>query len=64
MKQDDVRITAARERQMKEAAPPSVLGDVEDAVTPDVDGELTPWIPGGEDEEAARAGAEADPTEA
>ncbi|MBW3633496.1 MAG: hypothetical protein KY456_10775 [Chloroflexi bacterium] len=30
---------------MKEAAPPSVLGDVEDAVTPDVDGELTPWSP-------------------
>ena len=30
---------------MREAPPPSVLGDVDDAVTPDADGELTPWSP-------------------
>jgi hypothetical protein len=36
---------------MREAAPPSVLGDVDDAVTPDAEGELTPWSPPGRDEE-------------
>jgi hypothetical protein len=36
---------------MREAPPPSVLGDVDDAVTPDVEGELTPWSPPGQDEE-------------
>jgi len=36
---------------MREAPPPSVLGDVDDAVTPDVEGELTPWSPPGRDEE-------------
>jgi hypothetical protein len=36
---------------MREAPPPSVLGDVDDAVTPDVEGELTPWSPPRRDEE-------------
>jgi hypothetical protein len=35
---------------MREAPPPSVLGDVEDAVAPD-EGDLTPWSPPGGDEE-------------
>ena len=64
MKENDERNTAARERQMKEAAPPSVLGDVEDAVAPDVDGELTPWMSGGEDEDAARVNEDANSPEA
>jgi hypothetical protein len=37
---------------MREAPPPSVLGDVDDAVTPDAEGELTPWSPPGQDEES------------
>jgi hypothetical protein len=36
---------------MREAPPPSVLGDVDDAVTPDAEGELTPWSPSRRDEE-------------
>jgi hypothetical protein len=36
---------------MREAPPPSVLGDVDDAVTPDAEGELTPWSPPKRDEE-------------
>ena len=36
---------------LMQEAPPSVLEDVEDAVTPDVEGELTPWSPRGRDEE-------------
>lgn len=32
-------------QQMEESAPPSVLGDVEDAVTPQAEGELTRWMP-------------------
>ena len=36
---------------MREAPPPSVLGDVDDAVTPDAGGELTPWSLPGQDEE-------------
>ena len=36
---------------MKEAPPPSVLGDVDDAVTPEADGELTPWSSPRQDEE-------------
>ena len=36
---------------MREAPPPSELGDVEDAVAPEVGGELTPWSPRGQDEE-------------
>jgi hypothetical protein len=36
---------------MKEAPPPSVLGDAEDAVTPEADGELTPWSSPRRDEE-------------
>ena len=39
------------EELMREAPPPSVLGDVEDAVTPESDGELTPWSPPRQDEE-------------
>jgi len=36
---------------MREALPPSVLGDVEDAVAPDDEEDLTPWSPLGRDEE-------------
>jgi hypothetical protein len=36
---------------MREAPPTSVLGDVDDAVTPDAEGELTPWSPSERDEE-------------
>ena len=36
---------------MREAPPPSELGDVEDAVAPEVGGELTDWSPRGRDEE-------------
>ena len=41
-------------QRTEEYAPPSILGDVEDAVTPQAEGELTPWMPpdqpeGGED---------------
>jgi hypothetical protein len=36
---------------MREAPPPSVLGDVEDAVAPDDEEDLTPWSPPGRDEE-------------
>lgn len=32
-----------REEQAERAAPPSVVGDVEDAVAEEVGGELTPW---------------------
>lgn len=42
--QDDETL-GETEELMKEVAPPSVLGDVEDAVAPDVNGELTPWSP-------------------
>jgi hypothetical protein len=48
--QPDKRSTRTEDR-MREAPPPSVLGDVEDAVTPEADGELTPWSPPGQDEE-------------
>ena len=36
---------------MREAPPPSELGDVEDAVAPDDEGDLTPWSPSERDEE-------------
>jgi hypothetical protein len=36
---------------MREAPPPSVLGDVEDAVAPDDEEDLTRWSPPGGDEE-------------
>ena len=36
---------------MREAPPPSELGDVEVAVAPEVGGELTPWSTRGQDEE-------------
>jgi hypothetical protein len=39
------------EKFMREAPPPSVLGDVEDAVAPEVDGELTRWSPPKQGEE-------------
>ena len=35
---------------MREAPPPSVLGDVEDAVAPDDEEDLTPWSPSERDE--------------
>ena len=48
MDRSDAR-TADPERQdaqQPDAAPhPSVVGDVEDAVTPQAEGELTPWMP-------------------
>ena len=47
--QDDA--PARTEDLMREAPPPSVLGDVDDAVTPDAEGELTPWSPPGRDDE-------------
>ena len=37
---------------MREAPPPSVLGDVEDAVAPDDEGDLTPWSPPEHNEES------------
>jgi hypothetical protein len=40
---------------MREAPPPSVLGDVDDAVTPDAEGELTPWSSPRQDEEEGDA---------
>jgi hypothetical protein len=43
------------ENLMREAPPPSVLGDVDDAVTPDAEGELTPWSPPERDEEGGDA---------
>ena len=48
-KQDDA--LRRTEDLMREAPPPSVLGDVDDAVTPDAEGELTPWSPSQRDEE-------------
>jgi hypothetical protein len=53
----DERGDAARPTKdlMREAPPPSVLGDVDDAVTPDAEGELTPWSPPERDEQDADA---------
>jgi hypothetical protein len=48
-KQDDA--PRRTEDLMQEAPPPSVLGDVEDAVAPDDEGDLTPWSPRGRDGE-------------
>jgi hypothetical protein len=48
--QSDKR-SSQTEDLMREGPPPSVLGDVDDAVTPDADGELTPWSPPRQDEE-------------
>ena len=39
------------EDRMRKALPSSVLGDVEDAVAPDDEGDLTPWSPSQRDEE-------------
>ena len=52
-KQDDA--SRRTEEFMREAPPPSVLGDVDDAVTPDAEGELTPWSPPERDEEKGDA---------
>ena len=50
--EQDAEAAAKTEELMKTAPPPSVLGDVEDAVAPEVDGEQTPWsLPGQDDEE-------------
>ena len=43
------------EVRMREAPPPSVLGDVEDAVTTEADGELTPWSSPRRDDEEGEA---------
>jgi hypothetical protein len=40
---------------MREVPPSSVLGDVEDAVAPDDEGDLTPWSPAERDEEESDA---------
>jgi hypothetical protein len=40
---------------LKRAPTPSVLGDVDDAVTPDAEGDLTPWSPAERDEEEGEA---------
>ena len=47
--QDDV--PRRTEELMREAPPPSVLGDVEDAVAPDDEEDLTSWSPSQRDEE-------------
>jgi hypothetical protein len=49
--EQDAEAAATTEELMKTAPPPSVLGDVEDAVAPEVDGEQTPWSPPGQDDE-------------
>ncbi len=49
-KQSDKR-SGQTEELMREAPPPSVLGDVDDAVTPEADGELTPWSSPRQDED-------------
>ncbi len=52
--QSDKR-SSQTEDLMKEASPPSVLGDAEDVVTPESDGELTPWSSPRRDEEEGEA---------
>ena len=52
--QSDKR-SSQTEELMQEAPPPSVLGDVDDAVTPDADGELTPWSSPRQDQEDGNA---------
>ena len=53
----DARDNAPRRTEdlMREAPPSSVLGDVEDAVAPDDEGDLTPWSPAERDEEESDA---------
>ena len=48
--QRDTR-SSQTEDLMREAPPPSVLGDVEDAVAPDDEEDLTPWSPPGRDDQ-------------
>jgi hypothetical protein len=48
--QSDKR-SSQTEDLMREAPPPSVLGDVEDAVAPDDEEDLTPWSSPRRDEE-------------
>jgi hypothetical protein len=40
-----------RTEDLMREAPPSVLGDIEDAVAPDDEEDLTAWSPPGRDEE-------------
>jgi hypothetical protein len=49
--EEDGKPAATTEELMRTAPPSSVLGDVEDAVAPEVDGEQTPWSLPEEDEE-------------
>ena len=51
----DTEAAVTTEELMKTAPPPSVLGDVEDAVAPEVDGDETPWAPTDQDDEEAEA---------
>jgi hypothetical protein len=51
--QDDA--AGRTEDRMREAPPSSVLGDVEDAVAPDDEEDLTPWSPAQRDEEESDA---------
>jgi hypothetical protein len=53
--EEDGKPAATTEELMKTAQPSSVLGDVEDAVAPEVDGEQTPWSLPGEDDEEGQA---------
>jgi hypothetical protein len=48
--QSDTR-SSSTEDLMREALPPSELGDVEDAVASEVGGDLTDWSPPRRDEE-------------
>ena len=54
-KEQDAEVAVTTEELMKTAPPPSVLGDVEDAVTPEVDGDETPWAPTDQDDEEGEA---------
>ena len=54
---DEQRDTRSSRTQdlMREAPPPSEVGDVEDAVAPEVGGELTDWSPPRQDDEEGEA---------
>ena len=53
--EQDAEPTATTEELMKTAPPPSVLGDAEDAVAPEVGEEQTPWSPPEQDDEDGQA---------
>ena len=53
--EQDAEAAATIEELMKTAPPPSVLGDAEDAVAPEADGEQTPWSPSGQEDEEGQA---------